>query len=206
MTSALRNLCLAFALSLLASATGWATPATYIFRGDIIGTLNGNAVSGLLTLTVTGDTGDVTTNGSGTHRLDQVVSVFDLAGFSSFTVSNDSYVFVNPSSTSRVGFGVLGIPDCCDIIQHTNAVYDTYDLLSSIGPILFPGENLSLMDWHDVPTSAGLFEVTSMTNNSFEAIVGAAAVPEPATVPLLLIAGAMGLLAANRRRHDARRQ
>ena len=115
-------------------------------------------------------------------------------GIGTFAITNDDYVFVNQGG-SLVGYGVRNIPNCCDIIQYANAAYGTYNLQTSIGPIAFPGNNPSLFDWTNVPTSGGLMTVTSMTDNTFRAVVSP--VPEPGTLSLLSI-GALGLLLRRR--------
>jgi MYXO-CTERM domain-containing protein len=178
----------ALAASLALASTAHAETASYVFRGDISGVLGGVAVSGPLTLTVIGNTDDVTDNGN-TAMLDTgLVATFELPGFSPFTVTNPTYVFVNRTAPA-VGFGVMNIPICCDIIQHRIATYAGYDLLSSVGPLAAPA-NPSLVDWVDVPTSAGLFTVGTMTNNVFEAQVGSP-VPEAPTWALWLAGAAL---------------
>lgn len=67
------------------AASMTAAPAAYIFKGNIAGTLDGNAVSGLLTLTATGDTNDVAFNGNAYTNFN-ITAVFDLAGVGSFTI------------------------------------------------------------------------------------------------------------------------
>ena len=92
-----------------------------------------------------------------------------------------------------------GLPLCCDTIQHLEAPYATYDLQSSIGPIA-TSENLSIADWLDVPTTAGLFTITQMTDNTFQAIVGSS-VPEPSSA-WMLISAAAGLCSVRRFRRS----
>ena len=165
--------------------------ATCLFRQH-----DGQAVDGALTRMVTGDKDDVTVNGNTSTLTAGVLSTFELAGLSPFTVTVDSYVF-DARSFGKVGFGVQKPQPCCDIIQHQLPVYDSYDLLSSIGPINAPA-NLSLASWVEVPTTAGLFTVTSMTNNSFQAIIeDAPTVPEPSSI--LLGFAALAILGASTR-------
>ena len=201
MLATLRVGLLAMALTFLALGGARATPATYIFVGDIVGTLDGTDVRGELTLTVTGDTDDIFISSPAQLLSSSIVSTFDLAGFGSFTVSNDSYVFARPD-VGFVGFGVQGLASCCDIIQILDPAFIGYDLNDAIGPVL-GAPNPSLADWVGVPTSAGLFTVTSMTNNTFQAVIGGTPVPEPGLPGLLLLAAA-GAWVASRRRLGAR--
>lgn len=185
------------ATALLFSFGANAAPVTYLFRGDIVGTLNGVPVSGLLNLNVTGDTNNIT-HPSQSYFLETLGgATFDLASVGSFTVTNSAYVFARPD-LGWVGFGVNGIPSCCDIIQIANpAAFTGYDLQDDIGPFGGP-PNPSLADWFNVPTTAGLFTVTAMSNNTFQAIVGT--VPEPGLPALLALAGAAAWCASRRRR------
>lgn len=173
-----------------------AAPVSYIFKGSIEGTLGGTSVSGLLTLTATGDTNDVMTADGLLFGNGQLTSVFELAGVGSFAILNGSYVVVN-QTTSGVGFGVEGVVHCCEIIQNfVDPTYATYDLKTSIGPIAAP-ENPILQNFLDIPTTSGSFTVTRMTENSFQAIVSA--VPEPGSF-VLLASGIAGVWTLRRRR------
>src|SRR5688572_27053204 len=160
-----RSLLLTISAILLSAFQLAAAPVKNIFQANIVGLLYGDHISGTLTLTATIDTANVTSNGS-TFWNDAITSVLELAGVGSFTITNASYVFDSQNS-SKVGFGVKGLPLCCDTIQHLEAPYATYDLQSSIGPIA-TSENLSIADWLDVPTTAGLFTITQMTDNTFQ--------------------------------------
>lgn len=193
----LMNRLFAVLMLLLVSLGAHAAPATYRFTGDIVGTLDGAPVRGLLTLNVTGDT-DTITNPGPAYRLDAVAtSTFTLAGVGDFTVTNEAYVFARPD-LGWAGFGVLGLANCCDIIQLSNPALAGYDLYTSFGPVGGP-DNPSLGDWVDVPTTAGAFTVTAMTNNTFQAIVSAA-VPEPSLPALLMLAGALAWSSSRRRK------
>lgn len=88
-------------------------------------------------------------------------------------------MFDNQAS-SKIGYGVNGIPFCCDIIQFINPAYAAYDLMSAIGPLPC-GSDLSIGDWIHVPTSSGLLTLLSYTDNTFEATV----VPLPGSLALL---------------------
>ena len=199
----LKNCLLAMSVTLLALTGARAMPATYLFAGDIVGTLDGAAVSGRLTLTVAGDTDDLYFSGPAQKLSDPIVSTFELAGVGSFTVSNPAYLFARPDA-GIVGFGVEGLASCCDIIQILSPVFAGYDLSHAIGPVAGP-PNPSLSDWVGVPTSAGLFTVTSMFDNTFQAVIGNATVPEPGMPPLLALAGAGAWMASRRRNGAVRR-
>ena len=192
---------LAAAMTLLLVCFGAAAaPVTYRFTGDIAGTLGGTSVSGLLTLTVTGNTDDIT-HPSPAYMLDSVgTSIFDLAGVGNFTVTNPAYVFSRPD-VGVVGFGVQGLTDCCDIIQISDPAFLGYDLKTSIGP-LGGASNPSLGDWVGVPTTAGAFTLRSMSNTTFEAILGNQ-VPEPSLPALLALAGGLAGWARHRARTAA---
>jgi hypothetical protein len=192
------RLCAGVTLLMLALGAH-AAPVNYRFTGDIAGTLNGSAVVGALDLNVSGDTDDIT-HPSQAYFLNTLGgAVFSLAGVGSFTVTNSAYVFARPD-LGVVGFGVQGLTNCCDIIQILNPAFAGYDLHSDIGPLGIPGNpgNPSLADWVNVPTTAGLFTVTSMRNNTFQATV-TSAVPEPGMPALLVLAGVAAGFAGRRR-------
>jgi len=197
----LSRLCLAAALCVgtLAAMPAAAVPVSYIFTGIVEVTLDGQAFAGQLTLTASGDTDDVTSNLAGTrYRNDVVSTVIDIPGFGSVSVTGDDYVFNNQSS-DVLGYGVQGIPICCDIIQVDDPAFDAYELTTSIGPVAFPS-NPSLADWVDVPTSGGLMTVTSFVDGSFRAVV--VDVPEAGALGILAF-GLLGLACSRPRRRPA---
>jgi hypothetical protein len=186
-----------FVLALLVAAcagSAGATPITYVFTGTATGTLGvgDGQISfegALLTVTATGDTGDVFLSDGGTtcpptdpgayidNKVSTTIAIAGggIEGTITATVvpvgSNCEYVFVR-QSTQTVGYGVTGItPYCCDIINFTNAGYATYDLKSSIGPISSPSDT-AITIWQNVPTDQGSLTVTSYTNNTFTATGG----------------------------------
>jgi hypothetical protein len=178
-----------FAVAALATAA----PVTYIFGANVSADLDGNAVSGPLTVVAAADTTNVTFNGN-VWRVIPTSVIINLNGQALVLDASQSYVFDNLAA-NKVGFGINGIPSCCDVIQHVRAEYGVYDLQSSIGP-LAADANLSIADFADVPTSGGLLSIRSMDDNTFQAIIGD--VPEPGSIALM--ASAAGALALLRRR------
>jgi hypothetical protein len=151
-----------------------ATPITYVFTGIASGTLfNGEVPTPFsnvsLTVTAIGNTDNVTFDGEGTYRNSTLSTTITIAGIGTVTVmpggSFHDYVFDNQTpfpNDGRVGYGVEGITNCCDIIQLLNTAYLTYDLKSPIGAFE-PSSDLSTSDWVNVPTSMGPLTVTSYT-------------------------------------------
>lgn len=187
MFAMLKNRLVATTMLLVCFGAG-AAPVTYRFTGDIAGTLGGVSVSGLLTLMVTGNTDDII-HPSAAYILSSVgTSTFNLASVGDFTVTNQAYVFSRPD-IGIGGFGVQGLASCCDIIQIADSAFSGYDLSTDLGPVGNPN-NPSLGDWVNVPTTSGAFTVRSMTNNTFEAIIGNQ-LPEPSLPALLALAGGL---------------
>lgn len=175
----------ACAAALLATPAA-AAPSSYIVTGTAVGTLGGTDFAGALTVTITGDTDDIVSNVAGTRHTNETIgTVIDIPGLGSFSVTGDDYLFVRQASDT-IGYGVNGLPVCCDIIQFSGPAFDTYDLRTSLGPLAFPTD-LSIAAWIDVPTSGGLLTLTSYIDNTFQAVVDA-----PAEVPE---AGALAMLA-----------
>jgi hypothetical protein len=184
----------------LLAAPATAAPATYIVTGTAIGTLDGNAFSGVLTVTISGDTADIVVSGGGTRHRNTVLStVIDVPGFGAVSVTGPDYVFVN-QNFDKFGYGVEGIsPLCCDIIQFEDPAFDTYDLTTSLGPLAFP-TNLSTQTWGNVPTSGGLLTVTSYIDNTASAVADAPVeVPETGALAVLAC-GLLGLACSRPRR------
>ncbi len=188
---------LAIAAAALLASPAVASPISYIFTGTTAGTLGGQGFSGLLTLTATGNTADVIFNGSSTYRNDIITTVIDLPGLGPVTVTGTDYVF-DHQGAQKIGYGVNGIPLCCDIIQFIDPAYATYDLMSAIGPLAYP-TNLSLADWIDVPTTGGLLTLSRFDVGTFQAVM-AASVPEPGMIALFASGlASLGLIRRRRR-------
>lgn len=138
----------------------------YIFTGTASGTLNGSPFQGRqLTLTAVGNTSDVTL----------AVDVY----FNNVAARARDVDGIIHHTSSKIGYGVNGIPNCCDIIQFVNVFYATYDLKSATAVFPYPSD-LSIGDWVDVPTSLGPLTLRSYNENTFHA----AAAPEPGTMAL----------------------
>ena len=187
----MRVLRVVFLLALIvtvAANVASASTITYIFTGVVSGVIGGTDFADTnLTLTAVADTGSVVENPAGQFRVDPVSATIALSGIGTFTVTGTDYVFDNQTS-NKVGYGVNGLVNCCDIIQVVDSAFGTYDLASAIGPIGNPS-NLSVGDWDGVPTSGGSMTLRSYTQSTFEAVVST---PEPASM-LLLGSGLLGL-------------
>jgi len=155
------------------------TPITYVFTGTASGTLNSSPFSNkLLTVTATGDTNNVTFDSeTGTYRNGTLKTTITIAGIGTMNVTpsegNNDYVF-DRQPDNKIGYGVMGITNCCDIIQLVNTAYQTYALKTSIGPLPSTSDP-STGDWVNVPTSMGPLTVSSYTGNTFTATAGGTA-------------------------------
>jgi hypothetical protein len=151
---------------------------TTIATGSLDGTAFTNA---LVTLTLTGDTTNVT--GTVAPVLPGIATV-SVAGVSdTFT---DNVMVVANHSVGDGGFG--DFTNKGGLLFTINPAFLTYDLKSSIGPL---SGNSGIDPAILFLTSRGSFDMTSAGTSTFTATVGA--VPEPSSL-LLLGTGLAGLL------------
>jgi hypothetical protein len=185
-------------LSVLCVTNAKASPVTYTESATVSGSLNGVSFSNdLLTLTGTGDTTNITKL-SGASVNSPVTALFTLsvsvAGVGSGTLTGPFEVFDVQSPADSVGFIPIGGPDLLDTM---NAVFASYDLSTSIGPIT--GSSF-INPPHSFSTNVGALDITSAGDATFTAVV----TPLPATLPLFAIGlGALGLLGWRRKRKGA---
>jgi hypothetical protein len=181
-------------------ANAKASPITYTESATVSGSLNGVSFTNeLLTLTGTGDTANVVTNGNPYNVL--TTATFTLAGSGSGTFTVGLDVFDNPSALSGTA-GFQRATQSSDLLDTVNAAFVSYGLTTSIGPItgspLFnPGLSFS--------TTAGPLILDSASAAAFTANAGTvSAVPLPAALPLFATGlGALGLLGWRRKRKAA---
>ena len=168
-------LVLTLALTACSVTSASATPITYAVSGTASGTLGATAFTNdPITISLMGDTSfvglnvgpaTVTIDGIGTASFTDSIGAFDNPGLPSAQISD--------VTLNLLLFGTRG-----------PAVFSTYDLRGPVGPVTGAAFFNAFAAF---PTTAGLFDISSVLNNTstFTATVGGAAVPEPATLGLL---------------------
>ena len=180
----------AFATSSLAA---YADTITYTESAIGSGSLGKtDFTNALVTITATGDTGNVVDKGGGLFVIILPVEL-TVQGLGS-TMFTDIIQFV-----SNNGSQVAGVGDNTDglgLLFTNNSAFATYNLQTGIGPIsgaaaFNPGASYNTAD--------GAFVTTSFGTSTFEAVEASSTVPEPSTIAMFGT-GLLGLAGAARRK------
>ena len=182
-----------FGLSLiLASGVVWATPIEFIHTGTGSGTIGATSfTNAAFTITEFSDTSSRQSCGGGCFFIDDAVATIAISGVGTFTFLTGTRTFVN-QAISLIGFSRAGAGGLDLFNGPANAVFATYDLTTSLGPI---SGTASLLQWLVSPvlTSGGqLIFANGTSDATFTAITNITHVPEPATL-LLLAIGLIGI-------------
>jgi PEP-CTERM motif len=203
LVSALSSLA-ATALLGIVAAPSFAVPIEFTHKapgnGEGTGTLNGVPFGGVgFTITATGDTDQRRSLGDGNsdgvedgYFIDHLTASISIPGVGNLVFLTPTRTFVN-NQLGVVGFSRAGA-DGSDLFDGpTDSVFDTWNMLNSIGPINGVREGI-ILQWDSsappVNTSGGVLAFTDdIRNAQFQADVrGAAAVPEPGSLALLGLA------------------
>ena len=183
-----RFLATAAVLGLIAGASGQARAELITFTETAIasGSLGGTPyINALITLTSTADTTAVTEN-SGFFSVINTSATVDVpligtAAFAITTTTFDNQTFVPPAAGISSGISIL------DTFSDT---FGSYDLKSSIGPIVGPA---FINSNEPFSTSLGDFIITSVSGDVTFTAVLQGAVPEPGTFGMAGTAVIVGL-------------
>jgi hypothetical protein len=188
------------ALLLIASAMEESEAAPITFTESTVGSGSLGGVqyaNALVTFNATADTSQVVGPAPffTVHPTTLTVTVAGL-GSGTFTSSRtdvfDNQTFVNGSITGIAGIGDLNLG--ATALGTSNTGFQTYALMSSIGPL--SGPNFIRPDI-TFTTTAGAFALTSAGTATFQANTGS--VPEPSSLCLCGIAGAIGVIISRAR-------
>jgi hypothetical protein len=169
-----------------------ADPITYTESFTATGTLGGGAFSGLLTITGTADTSNVT----------QRASEYTVLTAATLTIGGGSAIRITDAITAidNQGGELAGFRDTTtsQFLYNENSAFATYDLKSSIGPssgtVFYSPDRV-------FSTSAGDLVITGGEDTAtFTAVLSPASVPEPSSLVMCGIAGVAGLVVARVRR------
>ena len=128
---------LSIASIFIAASPSFGALITYTEQATASGSLDGiSFTNATVVLTMTNNTTNVTTGGPGFFENVGTATV-SVGGGSPVTFTDSIQVFSNQSATS-VGFADLSVGD--DILNDVSASFATYDLTTSIGPIVGSSE------------------------------------------------------------------
>jgi hypothetical protein len=160
--------------------TGRAGMIVYTETVDATGSLGslGSFTDKLVTITLTGDTANVTNPASG-EFLNFDTCTVNVAGLGTATFTDSIFVGSNQNSPPLGGF--FDNSQSQDTILSTiDAAFATYDLKTSFGPISdLASFNPNVM----FPTTDGNFQITGVSGNS--TFTATTTTPEPASLALL---------------------
>lgn len=182
-------------LSIFAAATLAAHADTITYTESAIGSGSlgkNDFTNALVTITATGNTGNVVDNGGIFVIILPVELTVQGLGSTMFT---DIIQFVSNNS-----FGDAGVGDNTNnrgVLFTSNSVFDTYNLQTGIGPISgAPGFNSG----GSFGTADGTLITTSFGTSTFEAVTSS--VPEPSTIAMFGT-GLLGLAGMARRKFSS---
>ena len=177
----------------VAASPSFAALITYTLETTASGSLGATTFTdATVVLTMTNNTTNVTTSGPGEFENVGTVTV-SVGGGSPVTFTDSTRVF-SSQSVSTVGFEDLAV---ADILDSVSASFATYDLKTSIGPIVGSSE---FDPSSSFATTGGAFVLTSAGDATFTAAT--TAIPEPSSWAMMLI-GFAGLGYAGYRRARA---
>jgi hypothetical protein len=181
-----------------------ADPVTYTETATATGSLAGQSfTNALLTLTATGDTANVTSDGFQLAEM-SVPLELTIEGLGSTMFTDPIIVVFNGHTGPNEAFGfgdtypnyVQGYAILSTFIPYVGSFYD---LQSDAGPIYGEALYNSGVSYN---TAAGAFEITAAENAVFQVVVTPAATPEPGSL-ILLGTGVLGFCGVLRRRMRA---
>jgi hypothetical protein len=172
------------------SGTAQAVPIQFVTTGGGSGTLNGVAFSGGFTINSFGDTATRNSPFAGVFSIVHSSSFINIAGIGQVQILEATRTFVNQSGTGLVGYSRGGGSGADLYNGPTSALFSTWDMTTSIGPVSGAG---NLLQWGGgLNTDHGLLAFS----NGFSDCTFTATVPAPAA-GLSLVGG---LMVATRRR------
>jgi hypothetical protein len=179
----------------IGASPSFGAPITYTEQATASGTFDGIAFTDeTVTLTMNNSTTNVTSGGPGLFFNAGTVTL-SIGGGPAVTFTDQTHVFSNQSSPAAVGFEDVSSSD--DILDTVSASFATYDLTTTIGPIV--GSEV-INAGFSFPTTGGAFVLTSVGDVTFTAAT--TVVPEPSSWAMMLI-GFAGLGYAGYRRARA---
>ena len=136
----------------------------------------------------------------GGFSINDITASISIAGVGNFQFTQGTRTFVN-NALSVVGFSRGDLEGRIDLYNGpTNAVFASWDMLTSIGPVTGPTRLLQWSFFPTVSTDGGVLIFNdSFTVGTFQATI----VPEPASC-LLTTIGLIGISVITRRRTAAR--
>jgi hypothetical protein len=168
-------------LLLCVASPSLASTITYTETATASGAFGGaNYSNALVTISFIGDTANVSPLGVCCQMNDIGTATVSVMGLGTGTFTDMTGVLVNNSGGSA---GVSDFSADLAVLFASSPAFSSYDLQSDIGPI----SGAAVFNaGRDFATTAGDFSITGVSGNvTFDATVGAAAVPEPGSLLLL---------------------
>lgn len=187
---------LSLAAFALPSSTA-AAPITFTHSGIGAGSLGGNAFGdSAFTITAIGNTDNRESFASGYFIVHDSASI-TIAGLGTFAFTTGTRTFFNDVNNTP---GFSRSPSGSDLFNGPYSLLTTWDMLTSVGPIV---GTTQLMQWTLSPavltTGGQLIFTGEYTTGSFAAVVGPVSAPDSAST-LFLLGGALAALCGWRRR------
>jgi hypothetical protein len=178
---------------------------TYTFMGTGIGRLGNSPLTDAeFVISVVANTDQIFEFTPNIFVLPGRSSSIDVSGVGSATFITGRFIFSNAAGVGAAGFREDDFITS-NYLGTQNSASTTYELTTSIGPILDTTPTGAFLNFSGVPSTAGPVALVVAENVTFTAVVGTpnATVPEPTSLAIFGVLGMAGIAARRMRKQNA---